>query len=131
PLVGHESYTGRLAIPYLTPAGVVNMRFRCLRQHVCKEADCPKYVSLPGAGTNLYNVLDLKKDSPFIGVVEGEIDTMSLSLDGIPAVGLAGADGWQKHFSRCLEDFEVVYSFGDGDTAGRKLNKFLAKEAKA
>lgn len=131
PLTGHESYAGRLVIPYLTPAGVVNLRFRCLQSHDCKAADCPKYLSLPDAGTNLYNVLDLKKDSPFIGVVEGEIDTMSLSLSGIPAVGLAGVDGWQKHFSRCLEDFEVVYSFGDGDTAGRKLNKFLAKEAKA
>lgn len=142
PLAGHEQYAGRLCIPYLTPAGVVNLRFRCMQQHVCSQTVlwtdkkgtphyCPKYLSLDDAGTNLFNVLDLKKDSPFICVVEGEIDAMSLSLAGLPAVGLPGVDSWQEHFARCLEDFEVIYAFGDGDTAGRKLNKFLARETRA
>lgn len=131
PLVGHESYRGRLAIPYLTPAGVVNIRFRCLQSHVCKDMDCPKYLSLPDAGVNLYNVLDLKKDSSFIVVAEGEFDVMSWSLAGVPAVGPAGIDAWEKHFSRCLEDFDVCYVAGDGDSAGRKFNSLMAKEAKA
>jgi hypothetical protein len=131
PLVGHEQYAGRLAIPYLTPAGVVNMRFRCLRPHDCKAVECPKYLSADGAGTNLYNVLDLKKDSPFIVVTEGEIDAMSFSLAGIPAVGVPGVDAWQKHFARCLEDFEVVYAAGDGDKAGSKFNSLMAREVKA
>ncbi|MEV7814275.1 toprim domain-containing protein [Streptomyces flaveolus] len=131
PLVGHEQYAGRLAIPYLTPSGVVNLRFRCLQSHDCKAVDCRKYLSADGADTNLYNVLDLKKDSPFVVVAEGEIDTMSWSLAGVPAVGLPGIEAWQKHFSRCLEDFDVVLAAGDGDTAGRKLNSLLAKEVKA
>jgi DNA primase len=129
PLVGHEQYAGRLAIPYLTPAGVVNLRFRCLQSHECDGH--PKYLSAEGAGTNLYNVLDLKRDSPFICVAEGEIDAMSLSLAGLPAVGVPGVDTWQKHFSRCLEDFDVIYAFGDGDKAGGKFSSFLAREAKA
>jgi DNA primase len=131
PLTGHEGYAGRLAIPYLTPAGVVNIRFRCLQSHDCAADGCPKYLSLPDAGTNLYNVLDLKKDSPFVVVAEGEIDAMSWSLAGIPAVGIPGVDAWQKYFSRCLEDFEVVYSAADSDTAGRKLSSLLSKEVKA
>lgn len=131
PLVGHEQYRGRLAIPYLTPAGVVNIRFRCLQSHDCKAVDCPKYLSADGAGTNLFNVLDLKKDSPHIVVCEGEIDAMSFLLAGIPAVGVPGVDAWQKHFGRCLEDFEVVYSAGDGDKAGSKFNSLLAREVKA
>lgn len=131
PLVGHEAYRGRLAIPYVTPAGVVNMRFRCLRSHDCKAENCPKYLSQDGFGTNLFNVLDLKKDSPFIGVTEGELDAITLSMCGIPAVGVPGVESWQNHFSRCLEDFDVIYSFADGDTAGRKFARFLAKEAKA
>ncbi|MFF5471064.1 toprim domain-containing protein [Streptomyces achromogenes] len=131
PLVGHEQYAGRLAIPYLTPAGVVNLRFRCLQPHDCKEAGCPKYLSADGADTNLYNVMDLKKDSPVVVVAEGEIDTMSWSLADVPAVGLAGTEAWQKHFGRCLEDFDVVLAAGDGDTAGRKLNSLLAREVKA
>ena len=131
PLPEHEGYRGRLAIPYLTPAGVVNLRFRCLKAHDCGAVNCPKYLSLPDAGTNLYNVLDLKKDSPFICIAEGEIDTISLSLAGLPAVGVPGVDAWQKHFGRCLEDFDVVYVFGDGDKAGSKFSSFLAREAKA
>lgn len=129
PLPGHEAYRGRLAIPYLTPAGVVNIRFRCAQAHECEGH--PKYLSAEGAGTNLFNVLDLKKDSPFICVAEGEIDTMSLSLAGLPAVGVPGVDTWQKHFSRCLEDFEVIYAFGDGDKAGGKFSNFLARETRA
>lgn len=129
PLVGHEQYAGRLAIPYLTPSGVVNIRFRCLQAHECDGH--PKYLSLPDAGTNLFNVLDLKKDSPHIVVAEGELDTISWSLSGIPAVGVPGVDAWQKHFSRCLEDYDVVYSAGDGDKAGSKFNSLLAREVKA
>lgn len=129
PLPGHEQYAGRLAIPYLTPAGVINIRFRCPQAHDCDGH--AKYLSADGAGTNLYNVLDLKRDSSFICVAEGEIDTMSLSLAGLPAVGVPGVKTWQKHFSRCLEDYDVIYAFGDGDDAGGKFSAFLAREAKA
>ena len=38
PLPGHEGYAGRLAIPYLTPAGVVNIRFRFRAQRDCVGA---------------------------------------------------------------------------------------------
>jgi DNA primase len=129
PLAGDEPYRGRIVIPYLTPAGAVNIRYRCAQAHECDGH--PKYLSREGAGTNLYNVLDLKRDSPFICVAEGEIDTMSLSLAGLPAVGVPGVDAWQKHFSRCLEDFEVIYAFGDGDKAGSKFSNFLARETRA
>lgn len=132
PLVGHEQYQGRLAIPYLTPAGVVNLRFRCLQPHDCHEQGCPKYLSVDGAGTNLYNVLDLKKDSPHIVVCEGEIDAMSWSLAGVPAVGVPGVDAWQEWFGRTsIDSFDVVYSAGDGDKAGSKFNALMARKVKA
>lgn len=131
PLVGHESFAGRLAIPYLTPVGVVNIRFRCLQAHVCKDAGCPKYLSMDGMESNLYNVLDLKKPSPFICVTEGELDAATLSMAGLPAVGVPGVENWREHFGRCLEDADVIYSFADGDKAGRRFAKFLAKEVKS
>lgn len=54
PLVGHESLTGRLAIPYITPrGGIVNFSFRCLRLHDCKSEGCPKYLATDGMGRNL------------------------------------------------------------------------------
>ncbi|MFJ2650853.1 toprim domain-containing protein [Streptomyces sp. NPDC087420] len=129
PLTGHEQYAGRMAIPYLTPSGPVNIRFRCIEQHACEGH--AKYLSLPDGGSNLFNVLDLKKDSPFVCVAEGEIDTLTLSMCGLPAVGVPGVNTWAAHFSRCLEDFDTVYAFGDGDDAGGKFSSFLAKEAKA
>jgi DNA primase len=112
---------------------VVNLRFRCLQPHDCKDVDCPKYLSMDGMDNNLFNVLDLKKDSPFLVIAEGEIDVMSWSLAGVPAVGPSGVESWEKWFSRCVEDaaFEVVYSAGDGDKAGGKFNNLMAREVKA
>ncbi|MBA2951454.1 hypothetical protein H1D24_38335 [Streptomyces sp. PSKA28] len=136
-----------MVLTYQTPAGVVNLRFRCIDERCVKNEQGqylhtvglaeqheghPKYLSSEGAGGNLYGVLDLKKDSPFICVTEGEIDRDTLSvLAGLPAVGVPGVDTWQKHFSRCLEDFEVIYAFGDGDKAGGKFSNFLARETRA
>jgi DNA primase len=132
PLVGHEQYRGRLAIPYLTPSGVVNMNFRCARDHDCKSIEGHrKYLKPEGSSSNLFNVLDLKKDSPFIAVAEGELDTITLSICGIPAVGVAGVKAWEKHFSRCLADFDTIYSFADGDKAGGSFASFLGREVKA
>ena len=131
PLVGHESFRGRLVIPYLTPAGPVNFSFRCLRPHVCKDVGCPKYLPIEGMERNMYNVLDLKQRSPFICVTEGELDALTLSMCNMPAVGVPGVKQWKAHFSRCLADFDVIYALGDGDDAGGKFSSFLAKEARA
>lgn len=129
PLPGHEQYAGRLVIPYLTPSGVVNVRFRCAQLHACDGH--AKYLSADGAGSNLYNVQDLRVDSPFICVTEGELDALTLSMCGMPAVGVPGVKTWQPYFARCLEDFDVIYAFGDGDEAGGKFSSFLAKETRA
>lgn len=131
PLVGHESRAGRLAIPYLTPAGPVNFRFRCLQQHNCSEAGHGKYLGLEGQETNLFNVSDLKKPGDAVAVCEGELDAMTLSMCGIPAVAVPGASSWKKHYRLCLEDFTRVYAFGDADDAGKSLNKRLIEAVRA
>jgi hypothetical protein len=131
PQVGHEGFAGRLVIPYLTPAGVVNMRFRCLKQHDCGAETCPKYLGVDGLDTNLFNVMDLKKSGDTICVAEGEIDALTLSMAGLPAVGVPGVENWKKHFSKCLEDFSKILIFADGDKAGRKFSSFLAREVRA
>lgn len=148
PLAGHEQYAGRLVVVYQTPAGPVNIRFRCIADRCVKDAQGryfhqldqpeqheghPKYLSTEGSGTNLYGVLDFKKDSPFICITEGEIDRDTLSvLCGMPAVGPPGVDAWQKHWDRVgFDNFDRVYSFADPDKAGRKFAGFLAREVKA
>jgi DNA primase len=124
PEVGHEAFQGRLSIPYITKSGVVDLRFRSLNPAVE-----PKYMGLTGAETRMYNVLDVEKASDWIGVCEGELDTLTLSgCVGIPCVGVPGANSWKKHYTRLLADFERVFVFADGDQPGREFASSLARE---
>src|SRR5690606_13632589 len=53
----HENYVGRLSIPYITPSGVVAIRFRCIEDHDCKNIERHhKYMDVSGSGTFMYNV---------------------------------------------------------------------------
>jgi len=124
PEVGHEQYIGRLAIPYVTKTGVVDLRFRSLNPAVE-----PKYMGLTGAETKMYNVLDIEKATDFIGVCEGELDTVTMSgCIGIPCIGVPGANSWKKHYTRLLADFERVFVFADGDQPGTEFARSLARE---
>jgi len=122
PLVGHEAYEGRLAIPYITPAGVVDLRFRAINHEE------PKYLSLPGSETRLYNVNALFKATDWIAVCEGEVDTITLTKLGIPAVGVPGVKNIKSHHYRILADFQRIYVFADGDPAGKEFTKELARK---
>jgi len=122
--VGHEAYQGRLSIPYLTKTGVVDLRFRSLNPAVE-----PKYMGLTGADTKMYNVLDIERAGDYIGVCEGELDTLTMSACvGIPCVGVPGANSWKKHYTRLLADFERVFVFADGDQPGKEFASSLARE---
>jgi DNA primase len=124
PETGHEAYTGRLAIPYMTKTGVVDIRFRSLN-----PAIEPKYMGMTGAETKMYNVIDVERAGDWIGVCEGELDTITLSgCVGIPCVGVPGANSWKKHYTRLLADFERVFVFADGDQPGKEFASSLARE---
>jgi len=123
PLTGHEAYINRLAIPYLTRSGVVDVRFRSL------DLSEPKYMGMAGASTHLYNVGSLFRASSYICICEGEIDTITLdAVCGIPAVGVPGVNNWKKHYTRLLADFDKVFLFADGDNAGTDFGKSLSRE---
>ena len=124
PDVGHEAFTGRLSIPYITKTGVVDLRFRSLNPAVE-----PKYMGMTGAETKMYNVLDVERAGDYIGVCEGELDTITLSsCVGFPCVGVPGANSWKKHYTRLLADFERVFVFADGDQPGTEFARSLARE---
>ena len=124
PETGHEQYKGRLSIPYITKTGVVDLRFRSL-----DPAVEPKYMGMTGVETRMYNVLDIERAGDWIGVCEGELDTLTLSaLVGIPCIGVPGSNSWKKHYTRLLADFERVFIFADGDEPGREFARGLAKE---
>jgi DNA primase len=123
PFNGHEQYLGRLAIPYLTKAGVIDLRFRAM------GAEQPKYLGLPGANTHLYNVNAFFRAADWIAVCEGEIDAITLdSAMNYPAIGVPGVNNWKRHYGRILQDFDKIYVFADGDQAGSDFAKNLTKE---
>jgi DNA primase len=123
PLTGHEAYINRLAIPYLTRSGVVDLRFRSM------DLSEPKYMGMAGATTHLYNVGAFFRATSYISICEGEIDTITLdTVCGIPAVGVPGVNNWKKHYSRLLADFDKVFLFADGDNAGMEFGKSLSRE---
>jgi DNA primase len=124
PLVGHERYVGRLAIPYLTPTCVADIRFRAIN-----EEDSPKYLSREGAESHLYNVEAFAIDSDYIAVCEGEIDAIiANSMCGIPTIGLAGANAWKNWYARAFADYHKVFVLTDGDQPGRDLGKKIAQQ---
>lgn len=128
----HEYHEGRLAIPYITEFGVVNMSFRCLKDHKCKETldyvkadgakvNCTKYKKLKGAESDLYGVRAFDEARDWIGVCEGELDSLILRQIGIPAVSNPGAKNWKEHWPNVFEDFSRIYIFADGDAAGEGM----------
>lgn len=126
----HESYAGRLSIPYITDHGPVKMTFRCLKDHDCKEAGHGKYLKEKNAGSGLYGVRSFEDATDWIGITEGELDSLVLRQIGIPAVAIPGASNWEDHWKNVFEDLSRVYVFSDGDDAGDKLYDKLRDKLK-
>lgn len=131
PEAEHEQYEGRLSIPYVTPTGVVDLRFRCLEPHDCKEHNHGKYLSMQNAKPHLYNVRAFSADLPFIVITEGELDAIAVECHtGIPAVAVPGATVWGKHrfWRRCFDGYQDVVVVADGDAAGRECAGAISKD---
>jgi hypothetical protein len=116
----HQTYNGRLVIPYITPTGIVNIKFRCIRHEDCSAEKCPKYLGLP-MPDRLYNVQALHDAKDTIYLAEGEIDAISATVAGYPCVGISGARKWVPHYPRLFEDFAEAVAFCEGDDAGREF----------
>jgi DNA primase len=123
PLPGHEGYKGKLVIPYITPSGVVDLRFRSI------HGEDPKYIGLPGAKTTMFNAQAVLTAEQYICVTEGEIDCVTVSVKtNHPAVGIPGANNWKPYYTKILDDFEVVIVLADGDTPGLEFGKKISRE---
>ena len=131
PIPGNEYMRGRLAVPYMTPAGPVNMTFRCMQSHDCKLEGHQKYMTWEGLEANLYNVRALEEANSSIAIAEGELDALSSSLAGIPCVGISGAEKWKPFWKNVFEDFSQVYVWQEGDEAGKRFAKRMTTEVGA
>lgn len=125
----HEQYAGRLSIPYITDFGPVMMSFRCMQDHSCKDAGHGKYLKMkkfhPDMPVDLYGVRAFDDATDWIGVTEGELDSLILRQIGIPAIAVPGATNWEEHWPNVFEDLSRIYVFADGDDAGLKLYERL------
>jgi len=127
PSAGHEHAVGRLSIPYITPAGVVGIKFRAIGDST------PKYLWPTGQKIGLFNVGDLHKYSDTIAICEGEIDTIIVSsFCGISAVGIAGVSQWKPWFPKLFESYARILIFADNDVKedGRNPGQELAGRIK-
>ncbi|MCP9207780.1 toprim domain-containing protein [Streptomyces sp. NEAU-Y11] len=128
PLPGHETARGMIAIPYLTRAGVMTIRFRRLG-----DGEGPKYRSVPGDPPRIYNANALLMPSDYIAICEGEFDAIAAHEAGIraahgravelglPAVGMAGVSAFKPYFARCFKGYKAVFMLADGDDKGQGL----------
>lgn len=114
PLPGHEKFAGRLCIPYQTRSGVVSLKFRAIPP----TAD-PKYLFAPGDSPRLFNTPALDHHQPFVCITEGEIDCITATQAGLPAVGVPGVDGWKPFWARCFQGYDAVFVLCDNDDKGQ------------
>lgn len=124
PFPGHEFKEGRLAIPYITPTGIVQIRFRAIPEggEPGNPEVSPKMLSLANAGTMLYNTRDLMIESATVAICEGELDTITAHMAGIPAVGVPGSKAWEKiRVIKRAFRFRHVVILADNDDKGDGL----------
>src|SRR4051812_28766851 len=106
-----------LSIPFLSPAGVLAIKFRCL-SCVGKCEGHPKYNAPENQQVRLYNVGALHSAGDVVAICEGELDALVMSeLVGIPAVGIPGATQWDGHkwWVRAFADYPEVLVIADND----------------
>jgi DNA primase len=126
-------YWQRMAIPYLTPTGIVQIRYRCLLDHHAKGQDaggCPKFLGDAGQEVTLYNAHATLDGGQVLFLAEGEPDVWAITtLAGYPAVGIPGSKAWEKHpyWARCFVNFPRLILPADGDDAGTHLATAVAK----
>lgn len=127
-------FAGRLSIPYSTPAGVVQIKYRCTDlshqdgfKHVNEH--CPKYLYEAGTGTYLFNAQVLIYAADRVVVTEGEMDAITVqAYTGIPAVGYPGVETWKAHphWRLCFEGVNEVIVVADGNKVGKESARRVA-----
>jgi DNA primase len=115
---------GRVSIPYWTPNGVVNIKYRAT-----DPEDMPKYKGEAGVAPRMYNAQALLNAAEFCVLTEGELDALCVqSMTGIPAVGYPGTTTFksQPHFKYCFEGLQVLV-VADGDDPGKNAANQVAE----
>jgi hypothetical protein len=129
---GEERFQGTLAIPYITRAGVVAIKYRCVQEGCSHKVHGGKYMQHAGQPSRLYNARAFFDASDTIGMAEGEIDAIAATEHvGLPTLGMPGAEQWIRHstiWQIALKDYDMVVFFADGDEAGVKSGRTVTED---
>lgn len=115
PVASNEPVRGFISIPYLSPTGVLSMRFRRP-----PDSEAPmKYWSPRGTATRVFNTNALLNPGHWLAVCEGEFCTIAATQCGIPAIGIAGVQAWQPYCKNMLNGFSRILVLADNDDKGQ------------
>lgn len=133
PEIGHDMYKGRLSIPYRrdTLSGgvlILGIKFRTLQDISGPGKKPAKYLGTPGFKPHLFNTLDAITNEDEICICEGELDAVTASVNGIPAVAAPGATTWQDAWNPIFLGYETVFVLADGDEAGIEFGGIVAEK---
>lgn len=141
---GFEQYRGTMAVPYLRRGAtgkwsVAALRFRCVRDECVRNPDgsfrAPheevhvrhgKMQSMSNDTPRIYNTEAIIRSSDTIAICEGEADTWTAEMCGIPAVGIQGVNGWKEYFTELFIGYRTVFVLSDGDEAGRGFARHVS-----
>ncbi len=120
---GHDSYVGRISIPYVTPEGARTIKFRCIEDHDCGDVGCPKYLGPELAQPRMFNAQALATAPDAVAICEGEFDAIVCqSALELPAVAVPGVSTWQPHFPRMFSGIPRVLVLVDNDAPKPRKN---------
>jgi len=115
PVASNQSVRGFISVPYLSPTGVLSIRFRRP-----PDSEAPmKYWSPKGTRTRVFNTNALLNPGHWLAVCEGEFDTMAATQAGIPAIGIPGVQSWAPYMRNMLSGFSRVLVLADNDDKGQ------------
>ena len=111
----NESVRGFISVPYLSPTGVLSMRFRRP-----PDSEAPmKYWSPKGTRTRVFNTSALLNPGHWLAICEGEFDTIAATQAGIPAIGIPGVQQWAPYMRSMLSGFSRILVLADNDDKGQ------------
>jgi hypothetical protein len=113
---------GHIVIPTLGRKGVWPGMYR-LR---CEMGCHPKYWQPKGTTIHLYNPLGLGPSDSLVVIAEGELDTLSFVVAGVPAVGILGASSFRQEWRLLFQYAEVVIALDpDADERAEKIGSYF------
>ena len=108
-------------------ARLFRLRFRCVEPHDHRSHGHGKYMSRADDPARMFNIRAIHAAGDEIHVAEGELDAITLTMIGLHAVAIPGAQAWRGHHARMLAGFSRIWVWGDPDDAGARFTATVCR----